>query len=123
MTRAARRRAWRLGHWAETICVAGLVLRGYRILARRLRYPVGEVDIVARRGRTLAFVEVKARRYLDDAADAVSHRQQRRIVRAAEWFMAERPGLSSLQTRFDVMLVAPWRRPRHVRNAWRPDNR
>jgi len=60
MTRAARRSAWRLGHWAETVCVAGLVLRGYRILARRLRYPVGEVDIVAQRGRTVAFVEVKA---------------------------------------------------------------
>jgi putative endonuclease len=118
MTRRARRRAFRLGHWAEALCIADLTLRGYRVLARRLRYPVGEIDIVARRGRTLAVIEVKARRDLRDAAAAVTPRQRRRIARAAEWLRSERPMLAPLQPRFDVMLVAPWRRPRHVRDAW-----
>jgi putative endonuclease len=114
----ARRRAFRLGHWAETLCVADLRLRGYRVLARRVRYPVGEIDIVARRGGTLAVIEVKARRDARAAAAAITPRQRRRIARAAEWLRAERPVLAQLQPRFDVMLVAPRRRPRHVRDAW-----
>jgi putative endonuclease len=121
MTRRARRRAFRLGRWAETLCVADLTLRGYRVVGQRLRYPVGEIDIVARRGGTLAVIEVKARRDLGDAAAAVTPRQRRRIARAAEWLRAERPALAQLQPRFDVMLVAPWRRPRHVRDAWQMD--
>lgn len=118
MTRAARRRAFRLGHWAEVLCIVDLALRGYRVIGRRVRYPVGEIDIVARRGGTLAVIEVKARRSAGDAADAVSPRQRRRVARAAEWLRAERPALGQLQPRFDVMLVAPWRRPRHIRDAW-----
>lgn len=118
MTAASRRRAWRLGRWAETLCILDLALRGYRIVARRRRYPVGEIDIVARRGNTLAIVEVKARPTVAAAADAVSARQRRRIARAADWFAAENPGLAPLQRRFDVMLVTPWRRPRHIRDAW-----
>lgn len=123
MSRAARQRAWRLGHWAEALCVGDLSLRGYRVLARRVRYPVGEIDIVARRGGTLAVIEVKARRDLGDAADAISPRQRRRIARAAEWLIAERPALGSLAVRFDVMLVAPWRRPRHIPSAWHHETR
>lgn len=121
MTRAARRRAWRWGHWAEALCIVALMLRGYRILARRIRYRVGEIDIVAKRGGTLAVIEVKARSRLDDAAEALSGRQRRRIARAAEWLLAERPDLARLTVRFDVMLVVPWRWPRHLRNAWRQE--
>lgn len=120
MTAGARRRAWRLGHWAETLCIADLTLRGYRVLGRRFRYPVGEIDIVARRGRTLAVIEVKARKSLDDAAESIRPRQRARILRATEWLLSERPALAGLQPRFDVMLVAPWRRPRHLGDAWRP---
>lgn len=123
MTRKARRRAWRLGQWAELLCIADLTLRGYRVLGRRLRYPVGEIDIIARRGRTLAVIEVKARKSFDDAVTSVSARQRARIVRAAEWLLSERPSLAGLHPRFDVMLVAPWRRPRHLGDAWRPDTR
>jgi len=118
MSARARRRAFRLGHWAEALCIADLTLRGYRVIGRRLRYPVGEIDIVARRGHTLAIIEVKARRDVADAAAAVSPRQRRRIARAADWLRSERPAFAPLQPRFDVMLVAPWRRPRHVRDAW-----
>lgn len=121
MTRAARQRAWRWGHWAEALCIVALMLHGYRILARRIRYRVGEIDIVAKRGGTLAVIEVKARSRLDDAAEALSGRQRRRIARAVEWLLAERPDLAPLTVRFDVMLVVPWRWPRHLRNAWRQE--
>lgn len=116
-----RRRAWRRGLWAETLCTVALALKGYRILGRRLRSPVGEIDIVARRGRILAVIEVKARDAMETAAAAVTPRQQRRLTRAAGWLIAGRPDLAALQVRFDVMLVAPWRLPKHVVDAWRAE--
>jgi putative endonuclease len=116
-----RRRAVRFGRRAEDLCVAWLRLKGYRILARDLRFHVGEIDIVARRGRALAFVEVKSR--VDAAtADALGAHQRRRIVRAAEAFLQRRPELAQLDLRFDLMLIAPWRRPRHLVAAWRADD-
>lgn len=114
-----RLRAWRRGHWAEHLCALALVVRGYRVLARRLRYPVGEIDLLARRGGTLAVIEVKARRDTESAMAAVTPRQRQRIARAAEWLLAERPALAGLALRFDVMLVTPWRWPRHLPDAWR----
>jgi putative endonuclease len=116
---AARQRAWRRGRWAELLCAGDLLLRGYRILARRLRSPLGEIDIVARRGGTLAVIEVKARAKQDLAAEAIRPRQRDRIVGATRWLLAQRPELAHLAIRFDVMLVAPWRRPRHLPDAWR----
>ena len=116
-----RRRAWRRGVRAETMCAALLALKGYRILGRRLRSPVGEIDIVARRGRILAVIEVKARDAVAAAAVAVTPRQQLRLTRAAGWLVAGRPDLAALQIRFDVMLVAPWRLPKHVVDAWRDE--
>lgn len=121
MSQAARQRAWRRGRWAEAACAATLMLRGYRILGRRLRSPVGEIDIVARRGSVLAIVEVKARPDPAAAAEAVTPRQRARLMRAAGWMVASRPELAALQIRFDVMLVTPWRWPRHVVDAWRAD--
>jgi len=99
-----RRRAWRFGRTAEMVCAGVLRLKGYRILARDVRTPVGEIDIVARRGRVLAFVEVKARRSAD-GYDVIGSRQKNRILRAAEAFMSRRPALANLDVRFDVMLV------------------
>ena len=121
MSRAARHRAWRRGHWAEAACAVALMLRGYRILGRRVRSPVGEIDIVARRGAVLAIVEVKARPDSAAAAEAVTPRQRERLIRAAGWVVAGRPDLAAMQVRFDVMLVTPWRWPRHVVDAWRAD--
>lgn len=93
------------------------------MLARRVRYPVGEIDIVAKRGGTLAVIEVKARHRAGDAAEAVTPRQRRRIARATEWLVAERPYLAPLAVRFDVMLVARYRWPRHIRDAWQHESR
>jgi len=117
----SRRRAYRLGRTAEALCVASLALRGYRILARGYRTPVGEIDIVARRGRILAVIEVKARSDMATALESVGNRQRRRLRRAAEWLVAGRSDLSALDIRFDVMAVAPWRLPTHVIGAWRTD--
>jgi len=116
-----RRRARRRGRWAEALARLALRLAGYRILALDRRSHVGEIDIIARRGRRLAFVEVKARASLEVAAEAILQRQRRRIARAAAGFLAARPDLAGLEVRFDVVLVAPWRWPRHVVDAWRAE--
>lgn len=110
----------RRGRGAEWRCVWRLRLAGYRILARRLRTPMGEIDIVARRGQLLVFVEVKARGTADDAADALTEPQWQRIARAAEMFIARHPALARCAIRFDAMLVTPRGWPRHIVDAWRP---
>ncbi len=119
MSADPRRRAYRFGRFAETLCVWSLRLRGYSVLARRFDAGVGELDIVARRGGTLAVIEVKARRR-GDGVEALTARQRRRIERATEAFRARRPRLAGLDVRFDLMLVRPWRPPRHLADAWRP---
>ncbi|MDH3235925.1 MAG: YraN family protein [Alphaproteobacteria bacterium] len=115
-----RQRANRAGRSAEALCTLALRLAGYRILARRFRTPVGELDIVARKGRVLAFIEVKARADLTLAAESITARQRQRVERAAGAYLAAHPALARLDSRFDAMLVAPWRWPRHLRDAWRP---
>jgi putative endonuclease len=121
-SREARERAYRRGRWSEALCRALLRLKLYRILARSYRVPVGEIDIVARRGRTLVFVEVKARDSFLTAAEAIGPRQRQRIARAASLFMAQHPALAGCALRFDVMLVRPWRLPRHLAGAWRSED-
>jgi putative endonuclease len=118
---AARRRAFRRGHSAELLCLWHLRLRGYRILARRFRVKSGEIDLVARRGRVLAAIEVKARDSIAAASGSISHQQRRRIARALAHFIATRPDLAGLTLRFDVMLVAPGRLPQHIADAWQEE--
>ena len=116
--RPERQVAFRLGLSAESRAAAMLVAKGYRIVARRWTSPVGAIDIVARRRKTLVFVEVKARERLDDAAEAVIGRQQRRIIAAAEAWLATHPDDIDCDIRFDVMLVAPKSLPRHIMAAF-----
>jgi len=115
----ARGRAQRRGRLAEFLCRWHLRLHGWRIVAADWRCPSGEIDILARRGGVLAIIEVKTRSDLAAAAAAVLPRQRRRIARAASAFLLARPDLAKLAPRFDVMLVAPRRPPRHLRDAWR----
>jgi putative endonuclease len=117
-----RRRAWRRGREAEFLCVLALRLKLYRILARDYRTPVGEIDIVARRGKLIVGIEVKARDSVEAAAHSVSPRQRRRVERALQYFLKGRADLGGHDLRFDVMLVAPGRWPHHLRNAWLADS-
>jgi putative endonuclease len=111
-----RQAAFRTGISAESRAAALLVAKGFRIVARRWRSPVGEIDIVARRRTLLVFVEVKARNNLDDAAESVSPRQ--RIAAAAEAWLATYPDANIKDIRFDAMLVAPGKMPRHITGAF-----
>jgi len=120
--RRQRRAAFRFGLSAEARAAVLLLLKGFRIVARRWRGPIGEIDIVARRGRLLAFVEVKARDTLDDAAEAVGPEQQRRIALAAAAWLASHPQDRERDIRFDVVLIAPRHWPRHLRAAFEADD-
>jgi putative endonuclease len=120
-TKGGRRAAYRRGDRAELICLWLLRLKGYRLLARRYRTPVGEIDLILRRGQVLAAVEVKARDDVASASEAIGARQRQRIVRALTHFLSGRPDLATLSPRFDVMLVAPRRLPIHLVDAWREE--
>jgi putative endonuclease len=118
-----RRDAERRGRRSETWAALILALKGYRILGRRVRTHAGEIDLVARSpSGVICFVEVKARAAADLAAEALGARQQARIARAAELFVANKPGLAAKGMRFDTVMVAPGTWPRHIRDAWRPEN-
>jgi putative endonuclease len=119
--RRDRRRAEAGGRSAETLAAWWLRLFGWRILARRARVPGGEVDLVARRGRTLVFVEVKARATEDGAAMALDQYRLRRVAVAAERLAARfaRPGDD---IRIDAIFILPRRLPRHLTNVWLGDS-
>jgi putative endonuclease len=119
--RPTRVAAFRVGLSAENRAAAFLIAKGFRILARRWKSPVGEIDIVARRRSLLVFVEVKARERLDDAAWSVTERQRARIVAAAEAWLAQREDPRIRDIRFDAMLVAPGRIPVHIPAAFDAD--
>lgn len=115
---AAERRGRRSEMWAALI----LMVKGYRILGRRVRTRLGEIDLVARApGGLICFVEVKARPEGLAAAQSVGPQQQARIARAAQLYLAGRPGLARKGVRFDIVTVSPGRLPRHLRDAWRPE--
>lgn len=123
-TRDRGRAAERRGRWAEAVCAVRLLMTGWRVIDRRLGggrgTGVGEIDIVARRGRTLAFIEVKARSDDATALEALSESQRARLVRAAEVFVARHPKLAGLEMRFDVMMVTGGLWPQRLVDAWRP---
>jgi len=120
--RPERQAAFRYGISAESRAAALLIAKGYRILARRWKTPVGEIDIVARRRRRLVFVEVKARDTFDEAAESVTPRNQRRVIAAAEAWLAAHPDDVLADMRFDVVLVAPGKLPRHIQAAFDASN-
>ncbi len=98
-----------------------LLAKGYRILARRWRAPGAEIDIVARRGGTVVFVEVKARSSMDLAEIALTAAQRRRIIRAAEVFLARHPRHAGGDMRYDMILVSNGGWPRHIQGAFDAD--
>jgi putative endonuclease len=114
----ARARAYRSGVLAETLAALLFRLKGYRIVARRYRSPVGEIDLVAQKAKRLVFVEVKRRKTTDDAAWTLPAKQRRRIVRAAQYWLASHPDFTGHTIAFDVVLAAPWAWPKHIENAF-----
>ena len=108
------------GRLSERVAALFLILHGYRILERRLKTPFGEIDIVARRGRRLAFVEVKYRRTFAEAQDALRRQQARRVARAAEHWVKRYRAYRDYEQGFDAVLVVPWRWPVLVRDAYQP---
>jgi putative endonuclease len=110
--------AFRTGLSAESRAAAYLMAKGYRILAKRFRTPHGEIDIVAKRRNLIAFVEVKARASLDEAAFAVTPRQQARIIDAAQAWLVAHPEHAEFELRFDAILIAPRSLPRHLLAAF-----
>ncbi|MDK9695922.1 MAG: YraN family protein [Siculibacillus sp.] len=117
-----RRRAEALGLDAETRAAWLLRLKLHAILARRFRCHAGEIDLVARRGRTLVFVEVKARDTLAAAVEAVTPRARARILAAADAFVARHPAYADHDRRFDIVAVLPGRWPKHLPDAFRADD-
>lgn len=114
---SARELAEKRGRKGEAIAAWWLRFRGWRILDQRLKTPWGEVDIVARRGRTLAFIEVKTRTKNTDLATAIDGWRLRRVAAAAEQLLPRyAKGTENMQ--IDVILVAPWRWPHHLVNVW-----
>lgn len=108
-----RRSAEARGRRAEWFAALSLILKGYTILARRYRSRSGEIDIIAVRGKRLAFIEVKQRKCLDDAQIAVSVRQAERIARTAAAWIAEHPYYERHEVGLDAVQVVPWQWPRH----------
>ena len=115
-----RRAAYRHGHLAEALAAALLLLKGFRPLARRYKTPLGEIDLIVKRGRLVAFVEVKARESRRAGLDSVGAAAERRMVGAADLWLAKHPDAAGLDLRYDLVVIAPWRLPLHVPDAFRP---
>lgn len=108
----------RNGILAEYIALLWLTLKGYRLVALRYKTPLGEVDLIVRRGRTLAFIEVKARANTRDAAEAIHAKNQSRVMQAAQIFLMNHPAYADYQVRFDAVLITWYKRPQHLAHAF-----
>jgi putative endonuclease len=117
--KAQRRKAYEKGRKAEELAASMLAGHGYRILSRRYRSPAGEIDLIAEKDRHLAFVEVKARHNLSDAAWSVTPRQQRRIADAAGYWLQSFPEYQDRDMSFDAVLIAPREASEHIQDAFR----
>ena len=113
-----RQRAFHFGILAEKIAAGLLRLKGYRIVHRRYKTPVGEIDLIARNKKRILFVEVKARQALPADGELVTRQQQHRIVRAAEWFLMKHGQKMAVNVRFDLIVLTRRGRIRHYQNAW-----
>jgi putative endonuclease len=112
-----REAAERRGRRGETLAAWYLRLKGYRILGHRIRTPRGEIDLVAKRGRTIAFVEVKTRETEEELGSAIDEYGLSRVAAAAE-ILSPRYANHGEDIRIDVILIAPGCWPQHVQNAW-----
>lgn len=103
---------------AEYLALVWLTLKGYRLVAMRYKTPVGEIDLIVRRGKSLVFVEVKARREYAVAASSIHHKNQSRVMRAAQSFLVHHPAYQHYQVRFDAVVITWYKRPHHLIHAF-----
>lgn len=113
-----RRARYRRGLFAEWVALLWLLAKGYWPLSWRYKTPVGEIDLVVKRGARLVFVEVKGRPSHRAAAEAVHGKNQARVIRAAQYYLQAHPSLAGLEVRFDVCLIAWYKPPHHLINAF-----
>ncbi len=118
MASKARLAAYRSGHRGETIAALFLALKLYRVLEKRYKTPMGEIDLVVERFGTIAFVEVKARSRASGEDAALGAVNQARIARAAQYWLAKHPKWAGRDFRFDIIFVAKRKWPRHWINAF-----
>lgn len=112
-------RAWRKGMSAEFLAAILLFFKGYRILARRFKTPLGEIDLIASRGNWIVFVEVKARATIPQALECFSKKNRQRVLDAAGWYLSRLPNDQRQPfLRFDLIVLAPPFSIRHIQNAW-----
>lgn len=115
-----RQSAEKYGRFGEIIAALMLTIKGYQVLEWRRKTYMGELDLVARRGSFLVFVEVKLRKTLDEAQYAVTFTQQKRIIKAASLYCHKRNWTQNFTWRYDIIALAPWQFPRHIIDAFRP---
>ncbi len=119
--RTQRKRAERRGKHGEALAALYLRAKLYRIIGRRVKTPLGEIDLIARRGDTLAFVEVKTRNGRGKEAEAHAAVNAARISRAARWYLSRHPPHAGLTVRFDLIFLGGHALPRHIPNAFGQD--
>ncbi|MGE0281660.1 MAG: YraN family protein [Rhizobiaceae bacterium] len=117
-----RFKAYRRGHRSEWLAAAALMVKGFRIVARRYKTKLGEIDLIARRGDLVLIVEVKARSTLTAAMEAIGRDSERRIESAADLWLMRQLDYAKLSVRFDMVAVLPWRWPVHVPNVFQGRN-
>jgi putative endonuclease len=114
----SRIKAYRRGHRSEWLASLALMTKGFRIVARRYRTKLGEIDLIARRGNLILIVEVKARKTLIEAMEAIARQSERRIEAAADLWLTRQRDYGRFSVRFDMVAVLPWRWPIHVENVF-----
>lgn len=112
-----KQKAYKYGLWAELLTIWYLRLCGYRLVEKRCRTPVGEIDIIAKYQDLIAIVEVKARRGGDND-EVLSTKQMKRISKASSYALAKMPEFVNYSVRFDLVIVRPWKLPKHIKDAW-----
>ncbi|WP_417431258.1 YraN family protein [Kiloniella sp.] len=113
-----KKNSYTTGRYAETIAAMYLRCKGYQILARNYKTKVGEIDLIAKKRSLICFLEIKKRKSVETASQAIHQKQQKRIIRTAEYFLKHNPFYQNFDKRFDAILIGATVFPYHIKNAW-----